>query len=48
MGQVYIKQYFAGGVETPFDGAKNIGLGREKGLEALRAYNAVKTIKAEI
>lgn len=47
-GQVYINQYFAGGVETPFGGTKNSGFGREKGLEALRAYYAVKTITAKI
>lgn len=47
-GQVYINQYFAGGVETPFGGTKNSGFGREKGLEALRAYYAVKTITAGI
>lgn len=47
-GQVYINQYFAGGVETPFGGTKNSGFGREKGLEALRAYFAVKTITAKI
>jgi len=47
-GQVFINQYFAGGVETPFGGTKNSGFGREKGLEALRAYYAVKTITAKI
>ncbi len=47
-GQVYINQYFAGGVETPFGGTKNSGFGREKGLEALRAYFAVKTITAKL
>lgn len=47
-GQVFINQYFAGGVETPFGGTKNSGFGREKGLEALRAYFAVKTITAKV
>ncbi len=47
-GQVYINQYFAGGVETPFGGTKNSGFGREKGLEALRAYYSVKTVTARI
>lgn len=43
-GQVYINQYFAGGVETPFGGTKASGFGREKGLEGLRAYLQVKTV----
>ncbi|MBB4865829.1 acyl-CoA reductase-like NAD-dependent aldehyde dehydrogenase [Pseudomonas nitritireducens] len=47
-GQIYINEYFAGGVETPFGGNKRSGFGREKGLEGLRAYYAVKTITARI
>lgn len=47
-GQVFINQYFAGGVETPFGGTKNSGFGREKGLEGLRAYYTVKTVTARI
>lgn len=47
-GQVFINQYFAGGVETPFGGTKNSGFGREKGLESLRSYYTVKTITARI
>jgi aldehyde dehydrogenase (NAD+) len=47
-GQVFINQYFAGGVETPFGGTKASGFGREKGLEGLRAYLAVKTITTRI
>lgn len=47
-GQVFINQYFAGGVETPFGGVKNSGFGREKGLEGLRAYYTVKTVTARI
>lgn len=47
-GQVYINQYFAGGVETPFGGTKASGFGREKGLEGLRSYYQVKTITARI
>lgn len=47
-GQVYINQYFAGGVETPFGGTKNSGFGREKGLEGLKAYYSVKTVTARI
>lgn len=47
-GQVFINQYFAGGVETPFGGTKMSGFGREKGLEAVRNYCRVKTIIARI
>jgi len=47
-GQVFINEYFAGGVETPFGGTKQSGFGREKGLEALRNYLQVKTITARI
>jgi len=47
-GQIFINQYFAGGVETPFGGTKNSGFGREKGLEALRNYIRVKTVTARI
>lgn len=47
-GQVFINQFFAGGVETPFGGTKNSGFGREKGLEGLKAYYNVKTVTARI
>jgi aldehyde dehydrogenase (NAD+) len=44
-GQVYINGYGAGGgVELPFGGFKKSGHGREKGLEALRAFSATKAI----
>ncbi len=36
-GQVFINQYFAGGVPTPFGGTKNSGFGREKGMAGLDA-----------
>jgi acyl-CoA reductase-like NAD-dependent aldehyde dehydrogenase len=47
-GQVFINQYFAGGVETPFGGTKNSGFGREKGLEGLKSYYVVKTVTARL
>lgn len=47
-GQVYINEWFAGGVETPFGGTKNSGYGREKGLEAIRGYTRVKNVCANI
>ena len=43
-GQIYINEYYAGGVETPFGGYKQSGFGREKGMEALRNYTQVKNI----
>ena len=47
-GQVFINQYFAGGVPTPFGGTKFSGFGREKGLAALASYYQVKCITARI
>ena len=43
-GQIYINEYYAGGVETPFGGYKQSGFGREKGMEALLNYTQVKNI----
>jgi aldehyde dehydrogenase (NAD+) len=44
-GQVFINNYgAAGGVELPFGGYKKSGIGREKGLEALRNYTQLKNI----
>ena len=47
-GQVFINEYFAGGVETPFGGYKQSGIGREKGREALNHYCQVKTVTARL
>ncbi|MBI4446188.1 MAG: aldehyde dehydrogenase family protein [Acidobacteria bacterium] len=47
-GQVFINEYFAGGVETPFGGYKKSGFGREKGLEALVHYTQVKNVCVNI
>jgi aldehyde dehydrogenase (NAD+) len=43
-GQVYVNEYPSGGVETPFGGYKQSGIGREKGREALNHYTQVKTV----
>ncbi|KUM37434.1 aldehyde dehydrogenase family protein [Arthrobacter sp. EPSL27] len=43
-GQVFVNEYFAGGVETPFGGFKSSGFGREKGFEALKNYTQTKTV----
>lgn len=43
-GQVYINEWYAGGVETPFGGFRKSGFGREKGLEAMFNYVQTKNI----
>lgn len=43
-GQVFINQYPATSVETPFGGYKQSGMGREKGREALFHYTQLKTV----
>jgi len=47
-GQVFINEYFAGGIEVPFGGNRMSGFGREKGLAALEAYSRVKSVAARI
>ncbi|MGE8943122.1 aldehyde dehydrogenase family protein [Leptospira interrogans] len=47
-GQVYINEYFAGGIEVPFGGNRKSGFGREKGLAGLRSYCKLKSIIARI
>jgi acyl-CoA reductase-like NAD-dependent aldehyde dehydrogenase len=47
-GQIFVNEWFAGGVETPFGGFKRSGFGREKGLEALESYTQVKNVCARI
>ncbi len=47
-GQVYINEYYAGGVEVPFGGNKRSGFGREKGIEGVRAYTRVKAVAMRI
>ena len=43
-GQIFINEWFAGGVETPFGGFGKSGYGREKGREALWNYVQTKNI----
>jgi aldehyde dehydrogenase (NAD+) len=43
-GQVQVNRYTGAGVEVPFGGYKNSGLGREKGLEAMHQYSQVKSV----
>ena len=47
-GQVFINEYFAGGIEVPFGGNRMSGFGREKGLAALEAYSRTKSVAARI
>jgi aldehyde dehydrogenase (NAD+) len=42
-GQVQVNRYAGAGVEVPFGGYKNSGLGREKGMEALIHYTQLKS-----
>jgi aldehyde dehydrogenase (NAD+) len=43
-GQIYVNQWWAGGVETPFGGMRRSGYGREKGQEALLGYVQTKNV----
>jgi aldehyde dehydrogenase (NAD+)/betaine-aldehyde dehydrogenase len=43
-GQIYVNEWWAGGVETPFGGTKRSGYGREKGQEALLGYVQTKNV----
>jgi aldehyde dehydrogenase (NAD+) len=43
-GQVQVNAYPLGGVDTPFGGYKESGMGREKGVAALDYYTQLKTV----
>jgi aldehyde dehydrogenase (NAD+) len=47
-GQVQVNRYVGAGVEVPFGGYKNSGIGREKGTEAMHHYTQVKSIIMDI
>ena len=47
-GQVYINEYYAGGIEVPFGGNRNSGFGREKGLDGVKAYLRTKAVTARV
>lgn len=43
-GRVFVNEWFAGGIATPFGGVGKSGYGREKGLEALYTYVRTKNV----
>ena len=47
-GQVYVNEWYAGGIETPFGGVKLSGFGREKGQEALYSYVNTKNVAIRV
>jgi acyl-CoA reductase-like NAD-dependent aldehyde dehydrogenase len=47
-GQVFVNEWFAGGVETPFGGTRQSGFGREKGQEALLNYVQTKNVAVRL
>ena len=47
-GQVFVNEWYAGGVETPFGGYGKSGYGREKGREALLNYVQTKNIAIKL
>ena len=47
-GQVFVNEWYAGGVETPFGGYGKSGYGREKGREALWNYVQTKNIAVKL
>ncbi|MEO0341896.1 MAG: aldehyde dehydrogenase family protein [Pseudomonadota bacterium] len=47
-GQIFVNEWYAGGVETPFGGYGKSGYGREKGREALWNYVQTKNIAIRI
>ncbi|PRY24202.1 aldehyde dehydrogenase (NAD+) [Aliiruegeria haliotis] len=47
-GQVFVNEWYAGGVETPFGGYGKSGYGREKGREALMNYVQTKNIAVRL
>ncbi|MBO6928789.1 MAG: aldehyde dehydrogenase family protein, partial [Roseibium sp.] len=47
-GQVFVNEWYAGGVETPFGGFGKSGYGREKGREALLNYVQTRNIAIKL
>lgn len=47
-GQIFVNEWYAGGVETPFGGYGKSGYGREKGREALWNYVQTKNVAIKL
>ncbi len=47
-GQIFVNEWYAGGVETPFGGYGKSGYGREKGREALWNYVQTKNVAIRV
>mgnify|MGYP005988961615 FL=1 len=47
-GQVFVNEWYAGGVETPFGGYGKSGYGREKGREAVWNYVQTKNVAIKL
>ena len=47
-GQIFVNEWYAGGVETPFGGFGKSGYGREKGREALLNYVQTKNVAIKL
>ncbi|NKQ12592.1 aldehyde dehydrogenase family protein [Pseudomonas sp. SST3] len=47
-GQVFVNEWYAGGIETPFGGVGLSGYGREKGQEALYSYVRTKNVAIRV
>ena len=47
-GSIFVNEWFAGGVETPFGGYGQSGYGREKGREALWNYVQTKNVAIKL
>ena len=47
-GQIFVNSYYDSGVEAPFGGYKKSGIGREKGMIAIKNYLQVKSVIVKI
>lgn len=47
-GSISVNEWFGGGVETPFGGMKQSGIGREKGIEGLDTYLQTKNFSINL
>lgn len=47
-GQIFVNEWYAGGIETPFGGLGLSGFGREKGQQALYSYVNTKNVAIRV